>query len=537
MKRLKGVITTSSSPSASSSKTSHNTMTYLTILPFLIPLSATAVSVLLNRRWQVQAAWSMGALLTAFGSSVLLLIQVINSGKPIVFQMGGWAAPFGISMVADLLSATMAMMVLGVMLCGMIYVLGAKDSAVRYPSFMPLFLALTTGLTGGMLTGDIFNLFVMVELIVISAAALTAMSDDRYGAEAAYKYIYISAIGTVTLLVGIGALYVSYGTLNMADLAQRISANPDAPMLWVAIVFLFITFMNKSAVFPMHFWQPDFHTVAPTPVSAMLSSVVVKLGVYMFIRMTTLLFVPHAEAIRMMLLVAGVAGVIYGGLSALGTHDAKRMLAYSTLAQIGFILIGIGWGTALSLAAAIIFTINHSLIKSALLMLVGYIASRAPIKTAAFNVVQGVGRIAPQAGVLFFLGMMALAGLPPTNGFISKFALFQSGAQAQQWVWLAIIGVPSLFTLVYAGRAFMRIWWQDLTHPDQRAAILRAAGKNSDDVVWQTKPYGDSLLAPTILISLCVGLGLFAEPMTRLALATANSILQPAQYVAAVLGK
>ena len=508
----------------------------LPILPFIIPLTATAVSVLLNRHWRAQAAWSLGALLTAFIVSVFLLAQVIQGGHPLIFQMGGWAAPFGISIVADLLSATMAVMVQGVMLCGLIYAIGAKDAAVRYPSFMPLFLALTTGLTGGMLTGDIFNLFVMVELIVISIAALAAMSDDRHGAEVAYKYIYISAIGTITLLIGIGSLYVSYGTLNMADLAQRIAANPDQPLVWVSIVFLFITFMNKSAIFPMHFWQPDFYTAAPTPISAM-SPVVVKLGMYMFMRMTTLLFVPQADTIRLMMLMAGVAGVAFGGLAALGAHNTRRMLAYSTLAQMGFILIGIGWGTPLSLAAAIVFTINHSLIKSALLMLTGYIASRAPIKTGAFNVVQGVGRSAPLAGVLFFIGVMALAGLPPTNGFISKLALFQSGAQAQRWLWLALIGVPSLFTLVYATRAFMRIWWQDLTHPGQRAAILRAAGKHSGDVEWAVKPSGDSLLAPAILIGLCVGLGLFAEPMLQLALNTAHWMLQPGQYVAQVLGK
>jgi multicomponent Na+:H+ antiporter subunit D len=512
-------------------------MSYLPILPCIIPLTAAAASIFLSRHWRAQAAWSLGALLTAFGISVFLLAQVIQGGQPIIFQMGGWVAPFGISMVADLLSATMAVMVQSVMLCGLIYAIGAKDAAVRYPSFMPLFLALTTGLTGGMLTGDIFNLFVMVELIVISAAALTAMSDDRFGAEAAYKYVYISAIATMTLLIGIGALYVSYGTLNMADLAQRIAANPDRPMVWVGIIFLFITFMNKSAIFPMHFWQPDFHTVAPTPISAMLSSVVVKLGVYMFMRMTTLLFVPQAATIQLLLLICGVSGVVFGGLAALGTHNAKRMLAYSTLAQIGFILIGIGWGTPLSLAAAIVFTINHSLIKSAMLMLAGYVASRAPIKTAAFNVIQGVGRSAPVAGVLFFVGAMALAGVPPTNGFISKFALFQSGAQSQQWLWLALIGVPSLFTLVYAMRAFMRIWWQDLTHPGQRATILRAVGKHSEDVEWAAKPYGDSLLAPAILIGLCVGLGLFAEPILQLALNTANWMLQPAKYVSIVLGK
>lgn len=317
---------------------------------------------------------------------------------------------------------------------------------------------------------------------------------------------------------------------------SRHTADPERPLLWVGIVFLFITFMNKSAVFPLHFWQPDFHTVAPTPVSAMLSSVVVKLGVYMFMRMTTLLFVPQADSIRGLLLVFGVIGVVFGGLNAIGTHNAKRMLAYSTLAQIGFILIGIGWGTPLSLAAAIVFTINHSLIKSAMLMLAGHVASRAPIKTAAFNVVQGIGRSTPAAGILFFVGGMALAGLPPTNGFISKLTLFQSGIVAQQWVWLGLIGLPSLFTLVYAIRAFMRIWWQELTHPGQRASILHEVGLHAESVVWEPKPHGDSLLAPAILIALCVLLGLFAEPMLQLAVSTAHWMMLPNQYIAAVLG-
>lgn len=494
----------------------------IVILPFILPLIGTSTSVLLHRHWRAQATWALIVLLGSLTTTVIVFERVLSTGQPMIFQMGGWVAPFGISITADLLGAMMALMVQVVMLFGLIYALGAKDSAVRYPAFIPLFLALTTGLTGGMLTGDIFNLFVMVELIVISAAALTAISDDRYGAEAAFKYLYISMLASVTLLMAIGCLYMGYGTLNMADLAQRIQADPSQPALWLGILFLFITFMVKSATFPFHFWQPDFHTAAPTPVSAMLSSVVVKLGVYGFIRMTTLLFVEQAEVIRLLLIIAGVAGVLYGGFGALGTHNAKRMLAYSTLAQVGFILVGIGWGTPLSLAAALVFTVNHSLIKSALLMLAGYMASRAPVKSAAFEVLQGVGHHARLAGVLFFLGAMALAGIPPTNGFISKLSLFRSGIAAGGpvvWVSLGCIGVLSLISLVYMMRAFMRIWWEP----------------RSDDA--PVKPKGDQLLAPLGLIALCVGLGIFAEPLLRVATAAANWALAPALYIQAVLAQ
>jgi multicomponent Na+:H+ antiporter subunit D len=498
-------------------------MNHLVILPFIIPLTAAAVGVMMHKHWRAQAAWSLGAMLTSSITTYYLLLTVYTTGQPIVFQMGGWSAPFGISIMGDVLSATMATMVQTVMTFGMVYALGAKDSAVRYPTFLPLFLMLCAGLTGGMLTGDIFNLFVMVELIVITAIALTAISDDRYGAEAAYKYLYICIIASTTLLLAIGCLYIGYGTLNMADLAARIAANPEQPTLWLGIVFLFITFCIKSAAFPFHFWQPDFHTAAPTPVSAMLSSVVVKLGVYGFIRMTTLLFVEQAATIQSLLVLLGVAGVLYGGFGALGTHNAKRMLAYSTLAQVGFMLVGIGWGTPLSLAAAIVFIINHSLIKSAMLMLAGYIASRAPVKSAAFDAVQGVGKYTPVAGVLFFLGGMALAGIPPMNGFISKLALFRSGIAvgmtngADHFVSLLLIGVPSLITLVYVMRAFMKMWWEP-RHNDEKV-----------------KPYGDSLLAPIGLIALCLALGVFGESLVQLATSAANWVLAPAQYIQAVL--
>jgi multicomponent Na+:H+ antiporter subunit D len=490
---------------------------HFAILPFLMPLTGAAVAVLLRNRRPLQAAWALGVLLCAAAVSALNTWTVWTSGQPIVFQMGAWAAPFGITIMADLLSTTMVLMCQGVLVFGLIYALGAKDDAVRYPLFLPLYLTLTTGLTGAMLTGDTFNLFVFLELMVISGCVLTAISDDEFGAEAALKYFYISLFATIFLLIANGALYVGYGTLNMADLSLRIAANPDRPLLWLAIATLIGTFMIKCAAVPFHFWQPDFHAAAPTAVSAMLSSVVVKVGVYGMIRATTLLFVNQADTIRSWLLIIGVIGVVFGGLGALGTHNAKRMLAYSTLAQIGFMLIGIGWGTALSLAAAVVFMVNHSLIKSAMLMLAGYLASRAPVKSASFDAITGIGKTMPLAGALFFSGALALAGIPPMNGFISKYMTFSAGVAAQGWLVLAIIGPASLITLVYAMRAFMRVWFEP---------------KPADAKI---KPYGDSLLAPAALITLCLLLGIWGEPLTRLANDISAWVRTPANYTQAVL--
>jgi multicomponent Na+:H+ antiporter subunit D len=490
----------------------------LVILPIMIPFAGAAVGLLLRNYRRVQALWTLGAITLSCITSIILLWVVWSTGSPLIFQVGAWPYPVGITIVGDILSATMVVMAQIVLAFGILYAQDAKDQVTLYPTFYPLFLTLSAGLTGAMLTGDLFNLFVFTELLVVSAAILTAISDDKMGTEAAYKYFYISLLAATFLLLSAGALYASYGTLNMADLAQRIAANPDQPMLPIAVVFLMAFFMVKSAVIPFHFWQPDFHTAAPTPVHAVLSSVVVKLGIYGFLRMTTLLFLEQAVEIRTVLVVLGVLGIFFGGLGATGTYDAKRMLAYSTLGQLGFILVAIGWGTPLALVAAVVYSFNHSLLKSAMLMLAGSVASRAPIKTAAFTAIRGLGKTVPFAGVLFLLGGMGLAGIPPMNGFVSKFMVFQSGIEAEEYIPLALLALASIITLVYTTRAFQTIWWDPLP----------------GDVI--PKKYGDSLIAPALLISLCVILGLWGEPLLQLAQANAAWMSNPDLYIQAVIG-
>jgi multicomponent Na+:H+ antiporter subunit D len=495
-------------------------MSELALLPVLIPLTAAVVAIFLPNR--IAGAWAFGAMVTSLVTAVLLLQQIMATGTAVIFISGGWAPPAGIILVGDWLSAFMVIMSQIVLAGGILYALGCHDKCTTYPAFYPAFLLLGTGLTGAMLTGDIFNLFVFAELLVLSGAALTAMSDDKYGTEAAYKYFFISILAAMFLLMACGALYVSYGTLNMGDLAARIAADGTPPLLPTAVGLLVASFMIKGAAFPFHFWQPDFHTAAPTPVHAVLSSVVVKLGIYGFIRLTTLLFIDYAPTIQAILIGAGVIGIFYGGLGAAGTYDAKRMLAYSTMSQLGFILVAIGWGTPLALTAALVFAFNHSLIKAAMLMLAGSVASRAAVKSADFQIITGVGKVMPMAGFLFFVGGLALAGIPPTNGFISKYLFFASGAQAsgdsfgQYWP-MGLIGVGSSITLVYTIRAFERIWWQDI--PAENAP---------------PKAAGDRLIAPALLMVLVMGLGVYAEPLIDIATQTSNWIGDSQNYIKAI---
>jgi multicomponent Na+:H+ antiporter subunit D len=289
-------------------------------------------------------------------------------------------------------------------------------------------------------------------------------------------------------------------------------------LLPLAVVFMLAFFMVKSAVVPFHFWQPDFHTAAPTPVHAVLSSVVVKLGIYGFLRMTTLLFIDQMDTAKIILIVLGTVGVFFGGLGATATYDAKRMLAYSTLGQLGFILIAIGWGSTLALVAVFVYSFNHSLLKAAMLMLAGTVSSRSPTKTAAFTAITGLGKVVPISGGLFLLGGMGLVGIPPMNGFISKLMLVRSGIESGEYLPLSLILIGSIITLVYVIRAYQKIWWEDL--PEQ----------------VKPKARGDLFIAPAILIGLSLILGIWSEPLLQLAEAAISSINSPARYILAVLG-
>lgn len=493
---------------------------HLVLVPLVAPLAAAAIGVLvLNRRPRAMARLALLAVAAGVAAIAAVIVRIAATGQPVVIHVGGWQAPFGINLVADHLGAVMTLMAQSVMVGGILYASRCKDRCVTYAVFYPMMLTLAAGLAGGMLTGDLFNFFVFAELVMISGTVLTACSDNRRGIEAAYKYFYISLIAATSLLVACGCLYAAYGTLNIADLSRSIASRPDAPLAGIALALLLVSFSIKSAAVPFHFWQPDFHTTAPTAVSAMLSSVVVKLGVYGLIRLTTALF-PHDESLGGLLVIMGVMGVAVGGLGAAGTHDLKRMLAYSTLAQIGFILVAIGWGSPAALAAAIVFTFNHAFVKSSLLMLAGLVASRTTVKSASFGAITGVGRTVPAAGVLFLIGGMALMGLPPTNGFISKLGVLRAGVGTGEWAVLAALGVGSLITMVYVTRAFQRVWWQE--QPDDAPP---------------TSPTRDSILAPALLITATVALGVAPDTLLRFASHAAEFLAEPANYINASLGR
>jgi len=484
----------------------------------LTPLLGAVAAMVFARVNRVQRSIGVGAGLVAWVFCLSLLAQVQTAG-PQTYALGGWPPPYGIVLVADSLSALFTFMVTTVMVGGLLYTFHSHDKCMNYPAFLPLFLLMEVGLVGAMLTGDLFSFFIFMELMVLASVSLTAISDDALGLEAALKYILISSVGTLLLLLGIAAMYATFGTLNMAQIAQVLLTGERPLLSQAAAVMLMVAFLLKSAVFPFHFWQPDFHTTAPTPVSAMLSSIVVKVGVYGILRLVTLLFVEEAPTLERILSVLGVIGILFGSLGAMRTYNAKRMLAYSTFAQIGFILVGIGWGGTLALIGAIVYAVNHALIKSSLLMLMGVAASYTTSKTAKFRDIQGLGQALPRAvGWLFLLGGFSLAGLPPFNGFISKLALIRGGVESGDWANLLMVVAAGILTLWYMVQA-----WQDIF---QRQPIASTVG---------TKPVGDSYLAPMLFTLLCLLLGtVLAEPLLQLVSDTVQQMQLPQVYIDAV---
>lgn len=492
-------------------------MNPLVIGTVFTPVGFAALGILLARNRSLQHITALiGVLFTLF-CSIAVLVDNLQSG-PQIYRLGGWPTPFGIVFAADSLSSLFAVMTTSVIVAGVIYVIGSKDKSSGYPAFMPLFLCMATGLNGALYTGDIFTLFVFIELMVISSVTLVAISDNRLGLEAAIKYIFISAFGTLFLLIGIGALYATFGTLTMADIARLLSTGERPLLAPAASVMLMCAFLLKSAIFPFHFWQPDFHTTAPTAVSAMLSSIVVKIGVYGLIRLTTLLFTAEAPLIQSLLTILGLVGIFFGGLGALRTYDAKRVLAYSTFSQIGFILVGIGWGSPLALMGAIVYAFNHAFIKSAMLMITGAVSSFTLAKTARLTELAGVGYRMTGANILYLIGGLALAGVPPLNGFISKLALVRGGIEVEGWVVLGLSVAAGIITLLYIIRTWQHIF------------------QKSPDENLQLKPQGDSKLAPALLILICIILGLYASPLLDVASQVVSQINDPQIYINAVLG-
>lgn len=430
---------------------------HLPIWPLIIPLLASAL--LMMPRIHIVAWFIAGATaITVFVGVVLMLIKLQTDVAPITYNFGGFLPPYGIAYKVDLLSAWMLTLVNGVA----VLVVGYSYTEIRVllsqhkqGVFYALLLLCLAGLNGMLLTNDAFHLYVCLEIASLATYALIATGKDKRALIAAYEYLILGTIGATFYLIALGLLYICTGTLNMADLAQRLPPMLGNPAVEAALAFLTLGLLLKIAAFPMHMWLANAYATAPSSVTVFLAATATKVSVYVLLRLIMdvygVTYVFQHTPLHHVLLVLGVLGIVVASLTATLSVSVRRALAFSSIAQIGYILLGIGLATQSGLTAALVHIPNHAMAKALLFMAVGAVVLRTGGATLVHF--SGIAKHMPITMAAFVVGGLSLIGIPGTAGFISKWILIQALIEAHQWWWIAVVVLGSLLATVYIWKA------------------------------------------------------------------------------------
>jgi multicomponent Na+:H+ antiporter subunit D len=436
---------------------------HLPILQVLVPLLAAPLCLLVNERrlaWGISTSLSLVALAIA----VALLQRTLADGV-ISYELGGWSAHWGIEYRVDVVNAFLLLVVTAIASVVLLY---ARQSIFlelyrgRIPLFYAMYMLCLGGLLGVTITGDVFNLFVFMEISALSSYTLIALSQERRALTAAYQYLIMGTIGATFLLIGIGLMYIMTGTLNMRDLAAALPAVTGTRTIETAFAFIVVGISIKLALVPLHLWLPNAYAYAPSAVSAFIAATSTKVALYVLLRILFTLFGAGFALGSMLLggIFLGLAllAIFAGSTAAIFQENAKRMLAYSSIAQIGFMILGVSLATTTGLGAAILHLFNHALMKAALFLALGCVFYR--LGTVNITDMRGLGREMPWTMAAFVIGGLSIVGMPFTVGFISKWYLVLGALEKGWWPVAAAILLASLLTLIYVWRVVDAAWWQ-----------------------------------------------------------------------------
>ncbi|MEW2428492.1 Na+/H+ antiporter subunit D [Micromonospora sp. NPDC047644] len=436
-------------------------MRALVPLPVVVPLLGAALTLLLAGKPRIQRTISVLCLGGTLAVAVVLLVQAYRHG-PVVVAVGGWPAPVGIVLVADQLAALMVVVSSAVTLCVLLYSVGQGRSETSESTpvsiFHPTYLVLTAGVTNAFLAGDLFNLFVGFEILLAASFVLITLGGTETRIRTGSTYVVVSILSSMIFLTSVGLVYAATGTLNLAQLAQRLDALPGGVRLALELMLL-LAFAIKAAVFPLSAWLPDSYPTAPAPVTAVFAGLLTKVGVYAIIRTETLLF-PGGRAHILLMVVAGLTMVI-GILGAVAQSDLKRLFSFTLVSHIGYMIFGVALSTVAGLSGAIFYVVHHITIQTTLFLVAGLVEERAG--STDLRRIGGLARVAPLLGVLFFIPAMNLAGVPPFSGFLGKLGLLQAGVAAGgplPGVLVAAGTLTSLLTLYVASRVWNIAFWR-----------------------------------------------------------------------------
>ena len=488
------------------------------ILPVILPV-LTALTLFAMGRPSALRRWLAGVSTAAQLALALALGGMTFGAPPQVLALGGWLAPYGIVVVVDLLAAIMLALSTVTTLATLLFGYAELRTEEEHPLRLPLVQFLLAGINLSFVTGDLFNLFVGFEVMLIASYALLTLEADDWDIKQAYPYLALNLIGSTLFLVGAGLAYGIFGTLNFAQMAANADALGDDPRVTVLALLLMVVFSMKAGVFPLYFWLPNSYPILPSPLAALYAGMLTKVGVYVLLRVFGQVFPPDLELVHTWLAWLAGATMIFGVLGAVSRNFVRGILSWHILSQIGYMVLAIGLFTEYALAAAIFYVIHHIIVKSTLFMVGGTISA-----INGTDDLKRTGRLwvlTPVLGVVFLIQALSLAGIPPLSGFWGKYMIVVEGVRQAEWVLVAaalLAGVLTLFSMLKIWNG--AFWENDASRPvhleDGRWRGMTAVG------------------AGMVGLSLVIGLG--AEWFLRVAFEAARQLMDRTAYIEFMLG-
>ena len=533
-------------------------MIVLVPLVVLLPLAGAAVALAVPGHRKLQQGITLASLSLVLALSLVLMWLVDAHGTQ-VMEVGGWAAPFGIALVVDRVSALMlvvsSVVLLGVFLFSIGQGLADGDEDTPVSIYYPTYLVLGAGVFNAFIAGDLFNLYVGFEILLVASYVLITLGGTTQRIRAGVTYVVVSLVSSILFLASIGLIYGATGTVNMAQLTVRIAELPSEMQLLLNLALL-IAFGIKAAVFPLSFWLPDSYPTAPAPVTAVFAGLLTKVGVYAIIRTQTQLF-PESSVDDLLLVVAGLT-LLVGILGAVSQLDIKRLLSFTLISHIGYMIFGIAMANAAGFAATIFYIAHHIIVQTTLFLAVGLIERKGG--STSLSDLGGMLRRAPLIAVLFFIPMLNLGGIPPFSGFIGKIGLFTVAAELATpgAYWLIGIGaLVSLLTLYALARTWVLAFWRPIRTPEAgdaptaplpspEAQMLRAREEALIEQLTDApdaRPLQEKKETPRLMVAataamvgVSLALTVFAGPLYAYATRAGEDMAAPGRMVELVLG-
>ncbi len=491
-------------------------MNSLVILPLIIPLITGLILIIFRSSLPFQRAASAAATLSTFVISVWLLFEIRADGI-LALQLGGWEAPFGITFVADLFAVLLLVAASFVSFVCLLYAFRSIGEERERNFFYPLFLFLVTGVYGSFLTGDIFNLFVCFELMLISSYALLTLGGEKRQLRESLKYVTINVISSFFFLVAVAYLYSILGTLNMAHLSERVAeAGQDGLITTVALLLLMVFSLKAGLV--LFYWLPGSYSAAPTAISALFAALLTKVGIYGIIRMFTLVFYHETSITHLIIGIMAAITMILGAFGAVASNQIRSIIVYNVVVAVGFILSGMAAFNITAMTGSIYYLIHDIIVKMLIFLLAGTVILIAG--TDKLKEISGLIRSHPFLGWMFFVGALSLSGIPPLSGFLGKVFITKGLLEAEMY-WIGAIGLATSLLVLYSMmKIFMNAFWGETNlSPEEEKGSTKG------------------LLFPLFLLTAAtVALGLGAEGIQGFVEPAAEVLMDPSIYIEAVLG-